>query len=291
MRITVSGARGMLGEEFVKTLGEKHEVIPFPDREKVDVSDVQAVLKFVRSIKPDVIVHCAAVRDPDPCELDKDMCWRINCTGTLAIAMAAREQGCAVVHISSDAVFAAERDEPYHEYDIPGIPQTIYGHSKLEAERIIQRYLQKYFVLRVPLLFARTGGLRKNNLAKMFEKVRHGEKITAMADAYSSVCYCYDIARATEKMLETDFWGIYHVTSDGAVSRAGLMKAALESAGKDPSFIEETLIADARKPAPRRRFVTLRSLLLEPVFGIKMPDWRESMRNCVEDLRLQGLVD
>jgi dTDP-4-dehydrorhamnose reductase len=291
MRISVSGARGMLGEEFVKTLSENHEVIPFPDREKVDISDVQAVLHFIRSIKPDVIVHCAAVRDPDPCELDKDMCWRINCTGTLAVAMAARELGCEVVHISSDAVFASERDEPYHEYDIPTTPQTIYGQSKLEAERIIQRYLQKYFILRVPLLFARTGGLRKNNLAKMFEKVRNGEKTNAMADAFSSVCYCYDIARATEKMIETDYWGIYHVTSDGAVSRAGLMKAALEAAGKNTSFIGETLIADAKKPAQRRRYVTLRSLLLEPVFGIKIPDWHESIRSCVEDLRLQGLVD
>jgi dTDP-4-dehydrorhamnose reductase len=281
----------MLGGELFRTLGETHEMIPFPHREDLDLKDFNAVRKFVDSVRPDAIVHPAAWRDPDPCELDPPSGWRNNALTTFAVVQAAREQGAIMVHMSSDSVFPGDRNEPYHEFDVTGPPANTYGRTKLAAENLVMQHLQRYFVVRIPLLFARTPNPKTNKLIQLFQAVREGKTTTSAGDAYSSIAYCRDVALAVRRMLETEFWGVYHVASSPVISRAGLLRTALAVAGKDPTMVEPVTIASQNKPAKRVRYIALTSYLMEPVLGFTMPDWRDSMKECIADLRAAGYVD
>ena len=291
MKIAVTGVRGMLGGELFRTLGETHEMIPFPHRETLDLKDFHGVRKFVADTRPDAIVHPAAWRDPDPCEIDPPSGWRNNALTTLAVVQAAREQGAIMVHMSSDSVFPGDRNEPYHEFDVTGPPASVYGRTKQASENLVMQHLQRYFVVRLPLLFARTPNPKTNKLIQLFAAAREGQKTASPGDAFSTVAYCRDVALAVRRMLETEFWGVYHVASNPVISRAGMLQTALEIAGIDPSFVDVKTIAEQNKPAKRVRYSVLTSYLLEPVLGFTMPDWRDSMKECIADLRAAGYVD
>jgi dTDP-4-dehydrorhamnose reductase len=291
MKIAVTGARGVLGGELIKTLGETHEMIPFPNRDSLDLRDFHGVRKFIAGVKPDAIVHPAAWRDPDPCEIDPPSGWRNNALTTLAVVQAAREQGAIMVHMSSDSVFPGDRNEPYHEFDVTGPPANTYGRTKQASENLVMQHLQRYFVVRLPLLFGRTPNREKNKLIQLFAAAKEGRKTASPGDAFSSVADCRDVALAVRRMLETEFWGVYHVASSPVISRAGMLQTALKIAGMDPSFVEVKTIAEQNKPAKRVRYSVLTSYLLEPVLGFIMPDWRDSMQVCITDLRAGGYVD
>ena len=201
MKIAVTGVRGILGGELLRTLGENHEMIPFPHRENLDLRDFHGVRKFVADTRPDAIVHAAAERDPDPCEADPPSAWRNNALTTLAVVQAAREQDAVMVHMSSDSVFPGDRDEPYHEFDVTGPPVSVYGRTKLASENLVMQHLRRYFVVRLPLLFARTPNPKTNKLIHLFAATREGKKTVSTADAFSSVAYCRDISLAVQRML------------------------------------------------------------------------------------------
>jgi dTDP-4-dehydrorhamnose reductase len=209
---------------------------------------------------------------------------------TFCITLAAREFGCVVVYSGSDSVFPGEREEPYHEFDPVGPPNSVYGYSKLAAENTIRQYLQKYFVLRLPWLFGRTGGPAKNWVVQLFQKVKAGQTVTAARDQLATVVYTVDVALAVRKMLETEFYGVYHIVSPGPVTRAGMHRHALEQAGYDLACLQEISINDLKRPAKRPHCNLLKSILLEPVFGIRIPPWEVRFDECISELKAAGFV-
>jgi len=290
MRVAVTGATGMLGTDLLNTLGRNFEVVPFPPRSQLDLCDFALVNSFVRSVKPDVIVHTAAVRDVDRVERDPELAWKVNCVGTYNVAVAARELGCTVCYISSDYVFNGEKDKPYHEFDLPS-PVNVYGRSKVAAEKIVREHLERYFILRVPLLFGRYGRPENNLLLRLFARVREGQHVLAASDQWSSACDSADIAEAVGTIVATRYWGLYHLAGPGSVSRAGLLRAALSMAGKDPGYVREIASADMGRPAARPRYTVLRSLLVDSVFGLTLPAWEESLERRIAELRKDGLIE
>jgi len=184
MKIAVTGARGVLGGELLKTLGETHEVIPFPNREILDYG-ISRCARICSRRETDAIVHPAAWRDPDPCEIDPPAGWRNNALTTLAVVQAAREQGAVMVHMSSDSVFPGDRNEPYHEFDVTGPPVSVYGRTKQASENLVMQHLHRYFVVRLPLLFGRTPTRIRNKLIQLFASAREGRKTASPGDAFS----------------------------------------------------------------------------------------------------------
>ncbi len=290
MRVAVTGATGMLGTDLVEVLGGNFEVTPFPPHAELDLADFASVNSFVRSTKPDVIVHAASVRDIDRLEQDPDLAWKTNCVGTYNVVVAARQVGAIVCYISTDNVFNGEKDHPYHEFDSP-CPINVYGWTKRAAEETVRKHLDRYFILRVPLLFGRYGRFENNLLLRTFARVREGQYVLSAGDQWSSACDCADIARAVAVIIRTQYWGLYHLAGPGSVSRAGLLRAALSMAGKHPTYVKEVPSAELGRPAPRPRYTVLRSLLVGTVFGLTLPSWEESLERCIADLRKRGMVE
>lgn len=290
MKIAVTGAQGLLGEEFVRTLEIEHTMLPLPPHRELDLTDFQDTRKWFLNAKPDVIIHTAAQRDPDPCEKDPDIAWTNNTLVTFNVVNAARELNAVFVHSSSDSVFGADRDEPYHEFDETVTPWNVYGRSKLMSESMVRNYLPKHFNLRLPLLIGRTGGLARNNLLKLHQNALNGQKTSAAGDAVSSVCSVSDVARSLAVMLRTPFYGTYHFANQGKISRADILKLFLKTIGLDPELVVVSTIEALNKPARRARHVCLMSRLLQPVFGITLQSIEEAVAEIAADMRADGTI-
>jgi len=290
MKIAVTGARGLLGEECVRTLGKEHEMLPLPARDKLDLVDFHATRDWFLANKPDVIIHTAANRDPDSCEKDPDLAWTSNTLVAWNVVNAARELNAVLVHASSDSVFPGDRDLPYHEFDEARDPINVYGRTKLASEKLVQQYIPKHFNLRMPVLFGRTGGLTSNNLLKLRMAALSGQKTAAAGDACSSACSVRDIARSLAVMLKTPFYGTYHFANSGKCTRASYLQSFLKAIGMDPDWVTVSTIAEINRPAKRCRNIFLQSRLLQPVFGITLQSIDEALSETIADLKVDGLI-
>jgi dTDP-4-dehydrorhamnose reductase len=290
MKIAVTGARGLLGEECMRTLGMEHEMLPLPAHNELDLVNFHAARDWFLANKPDVIIHTAANRDPDSCEKDPDMAWTSNTLVAWNVVNAARELDAVLVHASSDSVFPGDRDLPYHEFDEARDPINVYGRTKLASEKLVQQYIPKHFNLRMPLLFGRTGGLGSNLLLKLRHTALSCQKTVAAGDALSSACSVRDIARSLAVMLKTPFYGTYHFANSGSCTRASYQQAFLKAIGLDPDWVTASTIAEINRPAKRCRNIFLQSRLLGPVFGIYLQSIDDALAETISDLKVDGLI-
>lgn len=290
MKIAVTGAQGLLGEECVRTLGAEYAMLPLPSHRELDLVDFKATRDWFLSNKPDVIIHTAANRDPDSCEKDPDLAWTSNTLVTYNVVNAAREIKAVFVHASSDSVFPGDRDEPYHEFDEARDPVNLYGYTKLTSEKLVLQYLPRHFNLRLPLLFGRTGGLTRNNLLKVRHAALSGRKTVAAGDTYSTTCSVRDIARSLAIMLKTSFYGTYHFANSGEVSRSGYLQMFLKAIGLDPDWVTISSISEMKRPARRCHHICLTSRLLQPVFGITLQPMEDALAETVADLKADGTI-
>ncbi|NMB53215.1 MAG: NAD(P)-dependent oxidoreductase [Leptolinea sp.] len=290
MKIAVTGAQGLLGEECMRTLGAEYDMLPLPSHRELDLVDFNATRDWFLAHKPDVIIHTAANRDPDSCERDHDLAWVSNVLVTYNVVNAARELDAVFVHASSDAVFPGNRDEPYHEFDEARDPINLYGYTKLASEKLVLQYLPKHFNLRLPLLFGRTGGLTRNNLLKARHAALSGQKTVAAGDTFSTACSVRDVARSLAVMLKTPFYGTYHFANSGEVSRSGYLQTFLKAIGLDPGWITASTIAEMKRPARRCHHIAITSLLLKPVFGITLQPVEDALAETVADMKADGIL-
>ena len=291
MKVAVTGAYGLLGSDVVKVLQEqKYEVIPFPSHADLDLAEFDNVREFVLKYKPEVIVHLAANRNPDEVENNPALGWHNNFNSTLNLTRVLHETGGVMCYGSTDSIFSGNDDKgPYNEFSIKN-PLNIYGQTKYASEQIIEHKMQKYFILRLPLLFGLGGRPETNRLLNIIDKAKAGEKIVLQSDSWSSACATRDVGWAISKIITTCEWGTYHLASEPAVSRVGMMRYFLNQIGFDASLVEETNYLDACKPAKRARYAVMTSVLLESTFGFSMPSWQIGMQKCIEELKKQGVI-
>lgn len=290
MKVAVTGANGLLGSDVVKVLLEQnYEIISFPSHSELDLSDFELVRRFVLMHQPEIIVHLAASPSPDLVEKDPIVGWRNNFYSTCNLVRSLNETGGVMCYGSTDSVFSGhDAIGPYHEFSIKN-PLNIYGQTKYASEQIIERKMEKYFILRLPLLFGLGGKPENNKLLNIIKKAKAGEKIEAPSDNWSSASATQDVAWAIGKIISTSKWGVYHLAGEPAVSRAGIIRYFLDQIGLDVSLVEETNCIDAKKFAKRAHYSVMTSILLESTFGFNMPSWKTGMQKCVEDLKKQGI--
>ena len=197
MKVAITGAAGLFGHGLVAAFSTRHQVFPLT-RAEADITNAEAVRAALERIRPDLVVHPAAIPDLDLCDADPAKALRVNYQGTCNVADAARRLGAGLVHISTDAVFDGRKVTPYVETD-PTAPITVYGRTKLQAEQAVKT-LERYWIFRVPVLF---GPGKTNFVEKGLRKLAAGEEYKVASDQLGCTAHTVDAGLKIMEVAES----------------------------------------------------------------------------------------
>ena len=187
-----------------------------------------------------------------------------------------------MIYLSTDYVFDGQGERPWEPDDPVVKPLNVYGQTKYEGEQAVQKYLDKYYIVRIAWVFGLNG---KNFIKTMLNLGKTHDTLTVVDDQIGTPTYTYDLARLLVDMLEKQEYGIYHATNEGGyISWYDFAKAIFELSG---SSVELLPIPTSEYPTAARRpqFSVLDTSLIRNRFGVTTPDWHASL---AETLRRLG---
>ncbi|MFH1187240.1 MAG: NAD(P)-dependent oxidoreductase [bacterium] len=296
MKILITGSKGMLGQYITQVFSDCD--LACLDRKELDITNENQVNTQIVQIKPDVIINCAAYNNVDKAESESDLANLINGYAVGYLAKAAKNVGALFVHFSTNYVFNGEPPHPpaggplsgglYSEESKPD-PQSAYGVSKLLGEQEIQKYADKYYIIRTSRLFGKQGstdGAKKSFVDLIIETAqKNNYNIKAIDEEYDLPTYGFDLARKTKEIVENSPliigargvkslpYGIYHAVNSGepcawhgfarAIFDIKNVKVEIEKVGGD---------AFGKRPAKRLKYGALNNTKLKPLRG-----WREAL--------------
>ena len=250
MKILITGAYGMLGSDLREVL-KNHELIVTGSKD-LDITNEENVIDFIDENSPDIVINAAAYTAVDDCETNYDEAYAVNAIGPKNLAIACKKQDVPLVHISTDYVFDGSKRTPLLENDALG-PQSAYGKTKLEGEKFIQEYTDKYFILRTAWLY----GIHGNNFVQtMLSLAENHDEITVVDDQIGSPTYSLDLAVSIANLLNSDKYGIYHLTNEGECSWYEFSKRIFELSNVDVKVLPVTT-EEFPRPAPRPHYSVL----------------------------------
>lgn len=277
MKILITGANGMLAKSVIKRVEKGNELI-CTDVKDLDITDKEAVLKFVEKIQPQYIINCAAYTAVDKAETAGEIVEKINAEGPGNLAKAAKECDAVLVHISTDYVFGGELDvEKDYQEDDPKAPVTAYGITKLHGEEQIQANTDKYYIFRTAWLY----GDGNNFVRTMLNLGESKDEISVVADQHGSPTYAEDLANIIGETIEKQIpYGIYHATNQGYTTWYEFTKTIFEQAGitckvnpvTTQEYIDMMKITQAKRP--KNSQMSKEKLLAQ---GIQVPEWQDAL--------------
>lgn len=269
MKISVLGARGMLGRDMVVAgLRAGHEVLAF-DHSELDVTNEAQLTRRMNIDRPDAVINCAAWTDVDGAESEPEAAFAINGAGAGKAAKAAAEVGARVVYISSDYVFDGEKSGSYLESDTPR-PISKYGESKLEGENATFRANRLSYVVRSSWLFGLGG---TNFVDTMLQLGKSQGQVLVVHDQVGSPTYTWHLACGVIRLLDSDAYGLHHMAASGCCSWYEFAIRIFEEAGMEVVTLSATTEMVGRRAA-RPRNSTLGTASRYP---IELPPWEEGL--------------
>lgn len=280
-KILITGSNGQLGNRLQEQLRNKHVILT--NRKDLDVSDYDAVLKFLKTSKPEVIINCAAFTDVDLCEKKEDEAYRINAIGPKNLAIQASEINAKLIHISTDYVFDGEgiKDcagnlRPYQETDKPN-PQNKYGETKLAGENFVMENCCKYFIVRTAWLY----GEGRNFVQTMINLSKSNNEVRVVNDQIGSPTSTKELANLIEKLIESEEYGIYHGTCEGSCSWYDLTLEIYRLLGIKTKVIPVSF-KEFPRPAKRPKYSVLENKKLSELGIYKFNYWQEALEIYLE---------
>jgi dTDP-4-dehydrorhamnose reductase len=287
MKILLIGALGQLGIDLQKVL-KAHEVIPV-DKEEIDVCDAQQVDAMVDALQPDVLLNCSAFNRVDEAEDTPEAAFAVNTFAVRNLALAARRRNAKLMHFSSDYVFDGPGRMPYVETDLP-CPQSMYGVSKLAGEAMVQAIWPKHFLIRTCGLYGYTGSRDKgtNFVEAMLRVGAKAGPVRVVSDQVCTPTSTMDLAGAVARLLPTEGYGLYHLTSAGECSWYQFANAIFEEMGLHPEVLPVTSDQFQAK-AKRPDYSVLDNRRFRSEGFADMRPWREALADYIRGRSAAGL--
>jgi dTDP-4-dehydrorhamnose reductase len=287
MKIVLFGKNGQVGWELQRSLPFLGQVIAL-DYNDLDLADLKALQTRLGELKPDLIVNASAYTAVDRAETEREVAMKVNALAPGVMAEAARRSGAMLVHYSTDYVFDGAKGSFYVETDRPN-PLNVYGESKLAGEVAIRQAADAYLILRTSWVYSlrQQGGF----VQKVLAWARQKEVLRIVDDQVGSPTWARMLAETTALMLAKagdrpiDHFksnsGIYHLAGKGSASRYDWAQTIL---AHDPhpeeqcvNRLEPAKSAEFPTAATRPACSVLDCTLYESTFGLRIPDWEESL--------------
>jgi dTDP-4-dehydrorhamnose reductase len=271
MYIVITGANGQLGKALEKVLTAQGEDIFGIDTPEFDVTDPKIVPRLA-DIRPDLVIHCAAMTDVDGCAQDPDMAFRVNAFGTQNVAHACLRCNADMVYVSTNEVFDGRSGLPYREDDPPN-PINPYASSKRAGEQMAARYLPNLYITRTSWLFGPGGN---NFPRKIIAAADSGRELKVVDDEISNPTYTPDLAEAIVQLIRTRTYGIYHLVNSGHCSRYDFAREILQQSGREHIPVQPIKLADYRRASSVPPFTPLANTRAAEL-GINLRPWQEAL--------------
>ena len=252
---------------------------------KGNVTDKKSVAVIFKEVKPEIVIHAAAMTDVDGCELDKDKAYNINAVGTRNVASACAKVGATLIYLSTDFIFDGKKEAPYKENDKPN-PINIYGDSKLMGEEEAIKNLKKYFIIRTCWLYGAHG---ENFVDTIIAKAKTENILKVVDDQVGSPTYTKDLAKAMRALLSKILgnglrdtgYGIYHISNSGSISWYEYAKEILRFAGSKTEIIPITT-EELDRPAKRPAMSVLDNSKFFKFTGYRMRNWKRALKEYIK---------
>jgi dTDP-4-dehydrorhamnose reductase len=282
MNILITGCNGQLGNEM-QLLESQYPQYQWynTDVQELDISNQQAIEQFVAAHEIDGIVNCAGYTAVDKAEENEELCAMLNQHAPAYLAAAVEKRGGWMVHISTDYVFDGTHHTPYVETDEP-CPNSVYGRTKLAGEQEVMQHCKRSVIIRTAWLYSTFG----NNFVKtMIRLGKERPELGVIFDQIGTPTYAGDLAKAIMAVVEKGIMpGIYHFSNEGVISWYDFTKAIHRLAGITTCHVRPLHTAEYPTPANRPHYSVLDKTKIKTIYGIEIPYWEESLKDCIEKL-------
>ncbi len=276
MRILVIGANGQLGSDIVKALHSK-EVIPLTHKD-IEIADEASIKRAMGIHNPQVVISTAAYHKVTDCERNEVKSFEVNAIGAKNLANVCQGKDAVLVYISTDYVFDGEKKTPYLESDRPG-PLNTYGISKLAGEYYIRYIWPKHFIIRTSGLYgsAKCRAKGGNFIDLMLRLAQERDEIQVVDDEVLTPTYTKDLALQIRGLIQTDYFGLYHITNNGACSWYGFAQKIFELSHLKVN-LKKTTVEKLGTEIKRPRYSVLRNYALQRIGMDNMRRWEEALK-------------
>jgi len=271
MKIAITGGRGQLCRTLERVLGSQHHIIIL-DLPECDVTRAREIER-IAALKPELIIHAAALTDVDGCARDPSAAYRANALGTHNVALACQRANATMVYISTNEVFDGAQTFPYREFDPPRALNP-YGASKLAGERAVQMLLDRFYIVRIAWLFAPGGN---NFPKKIIELAQQRGALTGVTDEIANPTYAPDLAHALARLIETRHYGIFHLPNAGVASRYDFIAQILKCAGLAHIPLAPITLADYPRVSTPPTYSALANIIGAEILDIKLRAWQDAL--------------
>ena len=292
MKILLTGSKGQVGFELQKKLSALGEVTA-TDREELDLTDSDAIKKFIDQTRPDIIINPAAYTEVDNAESESDLAYQVNVTAPEVLASMARELDIPLVHFSTDYVFDGLKKEAYVETDETN-PQSVYGKTKCEGEEKVRTHT-KHIILRTSWVFGAHGN---NFLKTMLRLFKEKDSLNIVGDQRGSPASASMLSDVTFKIVDTILknknfkdYGTYHVTNDGETNWHAYASLISSEAMKlnlkvkcAPDKIHPILSSEYPTAAKRPLNSRLNCEKIKKTFMLELPHWESEVKKVLREI-------
>lgn len=289
MNILVTGANGQLGNEIQLISKNSKDNYIFTDvcdgYRKLDITNIDDIRKAVAENSIECIINCAAWTNVDSAETAGEIVETLNAKAPENLAIAMKEVGGLVVHVSTDYVFGGD---PYNvpcKEDQKGTPTGVYGLTKLHGEQNIQNSGAKYIIIRTSWLYSEYG---KNFVKTMMNLTSTKPTLKVVFDQCGTPTYAGDLAVVIFDIVENRKYegndGIYHFSNEGVCSWYDFTKNIAEIAGNTACDIQPCHSDEFPSAVKRPSYSVLDKTKLKETFGIKIPYWTDSLKKCMSNM-------
>ena len=285
MNILVTGCNGQLGNEIQLLEKQNLQHVFFnTDVTELDITDADAIDRFVQDNQIDGIINCAAYTAVDKAESNEELCRKLNAEAPAYLAQAVDKRNGWLVQISTDYVFDGTNHTPYTE-DEETCPNSVYGSTKLVGEFNVLKLCKKAMVIRTAWLYSTFG----NNFVKtMLRLGREKDELGVIFDQIGTPTYAGDLAKTIMTAVSKGIVpGIYHFSNEGVISWYDFTKAIHRIAGITTCKVHPLHTSEYPTPAARPHYSVLDKTKIKNTYGIEIPYWEESLKECVQKLEAE----